>query len=159
MDISVSDWIESDEKLSELMTFIDDNYKSVEKAALVAFYQVSDIYHLPKSQEEITEEIYAEHDELDLEPRSVFEELAIINYLLPDENLLDKVFQALYNVHHKQYTDIDRAAMKYYGSKKIPKEYFVYYFGKDIDAKITFEIESGRSWFDAGAKMMTKVFH
>ena len=159
MNIPVSDWIKSNQELSDLMVNVCDNCKNVEEAALIAFYQVSDIYNLPKFPDEITEEIYAKHEELDLEPRSVFEELAIINYLMPDKGLRDRVLQALYNVHHRQYTNIDRAAAKYYGLKKIPKEYFVYYFGKDIDAKITFEIENGRSWFDAGAKIMTKVFH
>jgi len=102
------------------------------------------------------EEEYEEYEKLDLEPHSVFQELAIINFLEPDGNILSNTLLALNVVFSKQYIDIEQAALKHYGSEvKIPRPYFVLVFGKDIDAGISFGIPEGLvRWMDSGAVEM-----
>ena len=113
---------------------------------------------LPKQPEDISEEMFSEFEQHGFEPESVFEQMAVINYL-SDEND-DKgaaVMQALYNVHLKEYHGIEYAAEIYFGgADKIPETYNCYLFGTDIDARIEFSILED-NWVAAGARMMKKV--
>ena len=79
---------------------------------------------------------------MDLSQESVFEQMAIINYM-SDEND-DKraaVIQALYTVYFKEYHGLKYAAEIYFeGADKIPQKYVCYLFGTDIDARISFQL-------------------
>ena len=118
------------------------------------------MYHIPKVYEDITEQVYEEYEKLDMEPRTVFQELAIIKYLLPKAPIRDNVLLAIYTVLHKEQADLIPAAKIHYGSvTKIPKPSFVYFFGKDIDARITFTIPPGMAtWTESGAVEMWQIF-
>ena len=67
---------------------------------------------------------------------------------------MDLLIVSLYNLSHKQHSDIYDAAVKFYGTRElVPETYFVYFFGKGIDAKIEFEVK-GENWVEVGAKGM-----
>ena len=149
-------WVQGDEKLFKLLKRIEASTKTDEEAALAMYDQVSTMYHLPKTYEEITDQVYDEYEALDKEPHYVFEELAIINYLQPEETIKNNVLLALYTIFMKEHMDVEQAAIKHYGSKeKVPDRFFVFLFGKDIDAIISFTIPDGlERWTDSGAVAM-----
>jgi len=126
---------------------------------MIAFEKVAEAFQLPKYPTDITEKHYEEYEELGIEPRSVFEELAILKYLSgPEDDIRAVVLNALYNIYEKGPYDIEEAAQKFFGSyKKIPDAYFIYYFGDAADARIDFKIEKN-NWIEAGARMMQQCY-
>lgn len=149
-DNPIEEWYKKDKRLSDLLVSIDEQNLSDEDAAKQAFYKVTELYKLPKFPEDVD----TENDE---ESRSVFEEMAILKFMFPDDELKGIVMLAAYNTYTKEFVSIDEAASIHYnGYENIPKEYFVYYFGKDIDARIEFDIK-GQSWIEAGAIKLQKV--
>ncbi len=153
------DWIQKDENLSDLLIKIKGSSKTDEEAALTAYHQVAEMLQLPKTFSDITEDSYEADEEQDRELHSVFEELAIINYLEPNQNILDRVLVALYIVYMKAHIDYEQAALKYYGSKeKVPKPYFIFFFGRDVDAHISFDIpKEFNSWPESGAVGLLQI--
>lgn len=151
-------WLKSDDGLCDVINGIDVQNLSQQESARLAFYSVSDYLKLPKQPEDITEQMYKEFEEYGFEPESVFEQMAVINYIADaNDDTRGLVLQALYNVYHKEYHGVEYAAEVYFGSvKKIPKTYSYYLFGTDVDARIEFSIK-GENWIDAGARMMKKV--
>jgi hypothetical protein len=160
MENPIIDWIERDEKLSNALQEIDDLEKSPLQSAKIGLYKISELYNLPKMPEDITDEMANEHEQLGIEePHSVFEEMAIINFMASKEDdIRGLVLSALHNVYFKTYIDINDAAILHYGSEeKIPLSYQVYFLGSDINAIISFETEVGKSWVEAGACMMKEI--
>lgn len=157
-DNHIIKWFKSDEKLCDIINSIDALNKSIEESAKLAFYQVSDYLKLPKQPEDITDQMYKEFEEFGFEPESVFEQMAIINYMADkNDDKRSLVMQALYNVYYKDYHGLEYAAEIYYGgAEKIPKTYACYLFGNDIDARIEFSIKE-KNWTDSGARMMKKI--
>jgi hypothetical protein len=151
-------WIENDKVLSSILSEIDEKGLSAAKSAYIAFSQVAEAYHLPQYPEDLNETIYREHEELNVEARSVFEELAILKYLSgPDDDIRGVTLNALYNVYNKLYLSVEEAALKYFGSyEKIPDTFMVYYFGDASNARIEFKIEQ-TNWTDSEARLMQKV--
>ncbi len=149
----VQDWIQKDEHLSNLLNNIKSNSQSDEEIALATYYHVAELFHLPLTFSDIQEDSSEADEELDKELHSVFEELAYINYLAPNQNILDKVLLALYTVYKGSHLSIKEVAQKKYGSKeKTPKRYSIFFFGSDIDARISFDIQKEfNSWPDSGA--------
>jgi hypothetical protein len=148
-------WVQSDEILSNLITTIEAQSGNDEEAALAMFNRISLLYQLPKKFYDITDEIYDAYTELDRQASCVLAELAVINYLEPHENIKNNVLVALYTVFLKERIDVFLAAVKHFGSwESVPTSFYVYYFGKDIDAHIKFDIPEGISWVDSGAVAM-----
>ena len=146
-------WYKKDIWLSKLLVDIDNKGLSDEESAREAFYQVSEMYGLPKFPDEVDHEEEWEYDE----PRSVFEEIALARYLFPDDLPRGIVMLALQNIYRKFCIPFDDVAAEYYGSHDdIPDSYFLYFFGKDVDATVKLDIED-QSWIDAGAGLMKKV--
>lgn len=157
-DNHIVNWFKSDEKLCEIVNAIEALKKSSEESARMAFYKVADYFKLPKQPEDITEQMYREFDEYGFEPESVFEQMAVINYMSDtSDDKRSLVMQALYNVYHKEYHGLEYAAKIYFGgAEKIPQTYACYLFGNDIDARITFSIKED-NWVNAGARMKKKA--
>lgn len=151
-DNPIIDWYSKDQWLCDFLVSIDQKKLSDEDAAKEAFYTIAEHYKLPKFPEDVD-------DGNGGEGRSVFEEMAIIKYMFPEDELKGAVMLALYNVYNNDYIPIDEAATLYYGDHdKIPKDYMVYYFGKDVDASVKFDI-GNLSWIEAGVMLMKKVIN
>ncbi|HMJ47195.1 MAG TPA: hypothetical protein VK498_07680 [Ferruginibacter sp.] len=155
---NLSNWLKSDEGLSDIINTIQHSNASIAESAKEIFYAVSSYLKLPITPEDITEAMCKEAQESGVELESVFEQMAVVNYISEGkEDKRNLVMQALYNVYHRKYTALENAAEIYFGGvDKIPKTYTCYLFGTDIDARIEFSIKE-RSWIDAGAKMMKKI--
>lgn len=108
----VQDWIQKDENLSNLLNTIKGNGQSEKETALAAYYKVAEMFHLSLTFSDIQEDSSEADEELDKELHSVFEELAYINYLAPDKNILDKVLLALYTVYKGSHLSIKEVAQK-----------------------------------------------
>lgn len=146
-------WYKKDQRLLKILVDIDNKGLSDEESAREAFYKVSEMYGLPKFPDEVEHEDDWEDDE----PRSVFEEIALARYMFPEDLSRGLVMLAIHNIHTKCCIPFDDVAAKYYGSHDdIPDSYFMYFFGKDVDAFVKLDIE-GQAWTDAGAVMMKKV--
>jgi hypothetical protein len=147
----IEEWFKRDQRLNDLIVSIDQQNLSDEEAARQAFYKVSELYHLPMFPGEVSKET-------DENNRSVFEEVGIVKYIFPDDELKGIVMLAIYNVFNTECISVDEAAAIFYNSHDdIPDEYFVYYFGKDVDAKIEFDI-GNKTWIEAGCISMQKIF-
>lgn len=157
MNNQIEEWLEENKEIEALVLQLDETSSSPEQAALKAFYEISSHLQLPKFPEEINEEHYKAHEELDIEPRSVIEELAILNYLAPKDDIRGRVLCAIHNVHFKEYIDWHNVTLKHFkNSIKLPKEYMVYLFGKNVDARLAFTLD-GDSWVKAGASAAYKI--
>lgn len=159
MDNIIEDWLEQDKELLSIILSIDSRTRDEYDAALLAFKEVAEYLVIPKQPEDFTEKMYEEHEKLGFDaPRSVLEELALVNYLFPDEDIRGNVMVALYNVQHKNYLDYEDAAVVYFdGYENIPEQYMIYFFGDAIDAKLSFDLPEGKTWVEAGAKLAAKV--
>lgn len=159
MENVIADWFERDKDLQNIVLSIDSRTSDEYEAAKFAFDEAADYLGLPKQPEDVTEEMSEEHDKLGLDsPRSVFHELALINYLFPDEDIRGNVMLALFNIQHKSYVDYEEVAVVFFEEyENIPIEYTIYFFGSAIDAKISFDLPKGTTWVEAGAKMAVKV--
>jgi hypothetical protein len=115
-------WFKSDEGLCDVINFIDARKLTLAESARMAFHHVADYLGLPKQPDDITEQMYREFDIYDFEPQSVFEQIAVINYMADaNDDIRGLVMQALYNVHHKDYHGMEYAAEIYFGGiDKIP---------------------------------------
>jgi hypothetical protein len=64
---------------------------------------------------------------------------------------------ALYNIYHKSYIPYVEVAAQFFGSHDdIPDGYFLYFFGKDVDATVKLDI-GDQSWVEVGARFMMKI--
>src|SRR5687768_5789050 len=97
----IEDWYSSDERIRRTLDQLSTSGMTVPEQAAAAFESVADEFDLPKYPENVTEDHYRRFSELGVdEPRSVFEENAILRYLEPDDDPRGLAMLALYNVHH-----------------------------------------------------------
>lgn len=157
MDNPVLEWLGKDKGVCEMLVRIDETNLSANESGSLAFHRISDYLLIPKTPSDINKQHFDEHAPLNLEPRSVIEELAILNYLAPEDDIRGKVLCAIHNMYFKAYTDWNEVTLKrYHYSTKTPESYSVYLFGNGIDARLQFDIEKG-SWVEAGALAMYKI--
>lgn len=155
----LAEWIANDTKLLQVLQKIEaENLDTKEKIAQRIFNDVGKFLKVPLQSDEITDDDYKGHEALNIEPNDVFSELAVINYIFSEEDIIGNTLQALYNVYHKDYFHLDNAAAIFFGDESnIPDEYPVYFFGDTIDARITFSLPNGLTWTEARAKSMQKI--
>jgi hypothetical protein len=157
MNNPLKEWLKNNEEIKTLVLQIEETTTLLEEAASKAFYQISDYLLLPKFPVEINENHFKAHSEFGIEPRSVMEELAILNYLAPEEDIRGRVLCAIHNVYFKRYTDWERVILKRYKAPiKLPESYMVYLFGKDVDANYKFDTEAD-NWVSTGAILAARV--
>lgn len=154
----IINWFQSDDELCNIVNRIAAAGKSLEEQALEAFHQLSAHFNLPKYPEDISEQDYERFDEMGVDdPRSVFQEATIFNYLEPEEDPRGIVMVALYNVKNGIFSDVNKCAEKHFGS--VPKEYMFCYVGDGFAGKLHF-LKTGESWFNIpGVKSATKVIN
>jgi hypothetical protein len=157
---SVEKWIQADHDLSGLLNEISQRSKDKRENALAIFHEVSNMYKLPKVSEDVTDQVYEAYEKLGREPTTVCQQLAIINYLYPKADIRNNVLLALYIVLQKGKTGMQQAALIYYGSEeKVPMPCMVLLFGKDLDARISFDKPEGGAWTDTGAVEMWQFYY
>ena len=156
MEEDIAIWANKPE-ITTILKEIEAMNISSEEAAKLAFDRIPVALNLPRLPEDIDEDEEVDYENPDIERRSVFDELAILSYLHPEENRMDLLIASLYNLSHQHHSDIYDAAVKFYGTEElVPAVYFVYFFGRGVDAKIDFEIKGG-NWVEAGAKGMWQI--
>lgn len=159
-DNIIQDWIDSDPALLKIITQISATEKSFEEQALEAFHRLSTLYDLPKYPGELSDAQKEYFSRLGIDdPRSVFEEATIITFLSPDEDPRGIVMQALYNIKHGTFIDMNECALVQFGSaEKIPDRYVASFTGDGFAGTLHFP-GAGESWAENGARcaiMLTK---
>lgn len=150
----IQQWITNDKKLSDALVEIENLGLSEKEQAEIAFHRISDMYQLPKMPNDIIDEDEDEDivetytgDDEDYDPSSVYQELGLIKYLNPDEDLRGNVLMAIYLVKNKLHVDIDEVYIKRYGNKE--KICGIGFKGDNTDVEIIF-MDEGKSWFELG---------
>lgn len=156
----ILDWLKRDEELCNIVNKIDATGNSFEEQAFDAFHLLCEHYDLPKYPEDFTDKYYTRFEKMGIDdPRSVYEEATIFNYLEPNEDPRGKVMVAIYNVKNGKFIDINECALKHFGSKEsIPKEYSVCFIGEGFAGRLHF-LKPEESWFDLGAKSANRVIN
>lgn len=115
----VQDWINEDIKLSELLIKIQEiPGKTVFEQAEIAFDRVCELYDLPKMPEDL-EKHHAYYEENNIvEPRSVYEEAALMRFLEPDDDPRGIVLAAIFNVKNNIGVDVKEVMKKSNGKSK-----------------------------------------
>jgi len=155
-DSTIQDWINSDKNLSNFLVEIEKMSDSYKEQAEIAFNRVTEMYKLAKMPQD---NIYNEDDESQddkqyEEQTSVYEQLGLLKYLMPDEDLRGLVLNAIYFVKNGYVSDIEAIMFKKFGDN-IPDEVGFGFRGENTDVEIVFVLQ-GESWFDLGCKMYTK---
>ena len=154
----VEEWYTSDKRLKEIIDTLSSTGKSPFEQAIQAFYQISNLYHLHKFPDDLTEDDYKKYEEEGIDdPRTVFEEVGIIRFLEPEDDPRGIVLFALHNIKNRTYMDINLCAERHFGDiNNIPSSYIVYYTGQDADAKLNF-LKDGETWTKEGVKYASKI--
>ena len=124
-------WITTDEDLNNILEDIESTNLPVAEQAEMAFHRLCEIYKLPKLPENLesfTE--YYENKNIDiLDVKSVYEELAFIKYLEPEDDPRGLVMFAIYNVKNNE-SIVSEVENKFFGNKT-PKEYWLGFKGQN----------------------------
>lgn len=152
---TITEWINSDTQLYNCIIDIESKYQSHDEQAEAAFHKISELFNVPKNPEDIIEEEENE-DEFEeyVEQTSVYEQLGLLKYLQPNEDLRGLVLTAIYFVKNGYITDIDEVISKKFGNN-IPDDVGIGFKGDNTNVEIVF-VTKGQSWFDLGCKMFTK---
>ena len=160
----VESWLQDHQDLSKLIDKIRNKFSTDDEIARALYYEGADLFQLRKSlveEESDNEAGMADDDDDDTgsERVSLFETLATLNFFHPDENVVDKVLISLYIASSGQEMDKEQAALMHYGDEEaIPRPYFIFFFGKDIDARMSFDNPGGENaWPDSGAVGVIQV--
>lgn len=159
----VESWLQDHQDVLELLDKIKNECTTDEEIARALYYQGADLFQLRKTLAEETDDesdiTDDDDDDAGAERVSLFETLAILNFFNPGENIVDKVLIALYVSSSGQEMDKEQAALMHYGDEAaIPRPFFVFFFGKDIDARMSFDNPGGsHAWPDSGAIGMMQI--
>ncbi|MBB2148270.1 hypothetical protein [Pedobacter gandavensis] len=128
--------------------------KSPFQQAEVAFDELSDLYDLPKMPEDLDryEEYYESNGITD--PRSLYEEAALLKFLEPNDDPRGVVLLAVYHVKHAIGVDLHHVFKK--NSRKLPRNSRLGIKGEGINTFIVF-IKDNESWYDLDCKVMLKL--
>ena len=130
-------WITTDEDLNTILEKIEATNLPVTEQAEMAFHQLCEVYKLPKLPENLehfTE--YYENKNIDiLDVKSVYEELAFIKYLEPEDDPRGLVMFAIYNVKNNE-SIVSEVENKFFGNK-VPKEYWLGFKGQNTKVELT----------------------
>ncbi|MDX1286185.1 MAG: hypothetical protein R3182_14280, partial [Draconibacterium sp.] len=145
-----------DKKLYDLLVEIQSMEKSENEQAEIAFNRLCELYDLPKMPNDTEKyESYYEDNNI-LNPRSVFEEHALLKFMEPNDDPRGIVLSAVYHVKNNVGVDYQDIALKEFG-KKIPKDLQIGIQGSGINGIVVFPHKEGKSWFDLGCIVNTKL--
>ncbi|WP_310556022.1 hypothetical protein [Flavobacterium sp.] len=91
----IQEWVNSDKELSKILVEIQEMSISIEEQAEVAFHRISEMYKLPKLPDDISDDQVGKDEE---EPTSVYEQLGLLKYLNPNDDIRGLVLLAIYSV-------------------------------------------------------------
>lgn len=147
-------WINEDQALNETLVKIQEMDCSILDQAEHAFKELSKMYDLPLMPEDLERyEGYFESQNI-TDPRSVYEEGALIKFLEPDDDPRGIVLFAVYNVKHGMGVNLKDVFKKNF--KKVPKNGKLGIKGEGIDTSIIFLKETD-NWVDLECKVMIKL--
>lgn len=143
-DNPIQSWAEGDPKLLSLINEINQTQLPIEEQAEIAFHKVSALYGLPKLPED-AEEL---EEETGQEVVSVYQELGLVKFLEPDEDIRGLVLLALYNVKNKLTVGLEEI----YKKSGMKKERGICFKGENSKVTISF-LQEDESWFDSGCTL------
>lgn len=148
---SFEQWTTGNQVLNEQLVKIQGMDCGPLKQAEFAFKELSSLYDLPLMPEDLERyEAFFKSKGI-TEPRSVYEEAALLKYLSPDDDPRGIVLFAVYNVKHGMGIDIRDVFKK--NAKKVLKNSRLGIIGEGINTSIIF-IKENDNWFDLGCKVM-----
>ena len=161
MKNQIEKWINSDKQLYNLIIEIQSMDKSEIEQAEIAFHRLSELYNLPIMPEELQSKLNfidkTDDENTDFfEPRSVFEEYALLKFLNPSDDPRGIVLLAIYNVKNNVGVDYNEVAKKEFGNQ-IPKNLQIGIKGDKFHSEVIFPQKEGKSWFDLGCKINIKL--
>ncbi len=143
----IQSWVENDSRLLSILNEINETNLPIDEQAEMAFHRISELYHLPKLPEDAQELAETTGEEV----ISVYQELGLVKFQEPDEDIRGLVLVALYNVLNKVTVDLDEI----YKRANMKKERGICYKGENSRVTISF-LEENVSWFDADCKLYLK---
>ncbi|MBT8297719.1 MAG: hypothetical protein KJO52_05240 [Maribacter sp.] len=149
MENPIQQWISSDKKLSDLLVEIQSMNKTPVEQAEIAFDRLCEMYELPKMPEDL------ENNGTEYE-RSVFEEHSLLKFLAPNDDPRGLVLSSIYHLWKNLVVDYQDIAEKEFGSN-IPENCQIEIKGEGINGQVVFPSKEGKSWFDLGCIVNTKL--
>jgi hypothetical protein len=157
MGNEIQKWIDEDKELSKLLTDIQLEFESVEEQAIEAFHKVTSHFNLPLMPED-KGQFENEYEQRGVvNPRSVFEEYTVLNFLAPDDDPRGRVLSAIFHVKQDIQVDYHYVAEKQFGSN-IPKELLIGMRGEGLKGELIFPLLEGKTWTQLGCKFCVKYF-
>jgi hypothetical protein len=140
----IQSWVEGDHKLLALINEISRTQLPIEEQAEMAFHKVSVLYGLPKLPEDAQEMGGSTREEV----ISVYQELGLVKFLEPDDDIRGLVLVALYNVLNKITVGLDEVYKK--AGKRNDRG--ICFTGENSKVTIAF-LGENVSWFDSGCTL------
>lgn len=143
----VQNWIDTDKMLFDTLVEIQNIEENDRKQAELAFQRISKMYNLP---------LYPEDNENGKFLSSVYETLALLNYLEPDGDIRGHVLSSIFNVKEGYVIDMSLVYQKKFNNEEAPADFIgIGYKGEVVDVLPIFVMKE-QSWFDLGCKYFTK---
>jgi len=142
----IQEWINEDDKLYNLIIEIQSSDKDPNTQAEIAFNKLCELYSIPKMPEDV---VTIEHDpENDYDPRSLFEEHALLKFLTPEnEDPRGIVLSAAHNILHNNPVNYYEVAKKEYNNK-LPDVCQIGVSGSGYISKVVFFQKETENWED-----------
>ncbi|MFC2186509.1 hypothetical protein [Peijinzhouia sedimentorum] len=156
MENPIEKWINEDEQLYDLVVEIQTMEKSEFEQAEILFNRLCELYDLPKMPYDTEKYETFYEDNGILNPRSVFEEHALLKFLEPNDDPRGIVLSAVYHVKNNVGIDYQEVAEKEFGTK-VPKGLQIGIKGSGVNGIVVFPQKEGKSWFDLGCIINTEL--
>ena len=147
MDNPIQKWIENDGKVLTVIENISRLNLTVEEQAEMAFHRLCDLYNLPKIPEDANKIAELTGETIN----SVYQELGLVKFLEPDEDIRGLVMVAVFNVLNKATIKLEDVYKKAGMSAERP----ICFSGEFSRVKISF-VDETTNWFDNGCKLYLK---
>ncbi len=151
----LEDWINTDYKLSQLLSEIEAIASSECEQAQIAFHRLAENYNLPKYPDDVKDrETIQVADSHLYNPISIYEVLGKIKFVDKNlQNLKSNVLLAAYLIINNLEPFIDEELDKFLGNNQLSG---FGYKGVDVDVEMI-PIKVGESWFEKECEFFTKV--
>lgn len=146
----IQEWINSDKELFDILVEIQKMPISIEEQAEVAFHRISDLYKIPKLPDNIPDN---EVDEDEEEQTSVYEQLGLLKYLNPNDDIRGLVLSAIYCVKEGFGADASSIISEMFNDDS--DNAGIGHIGENSNVEIII-VKKSQSWFDLGCKMFTR---
>jgi hypothetical protein len=156
MNQDLANWIRSDKKLHKIINEAESKGNSAMEQAEIAFPKLCQAYNLPQYPEDL-EKFYDYYEKINVDdPRSVYEEFALIKYLNDGDDPRSMLLAAVFSVINNLSIDLKDILIKVNG--EFPKESFIGIKGLRLNTEIFFADSNGEL-LDLGCIVMYKVIN